>query len=760
MFSKHILLSSILILSIGLVSCFRIGEKPPEHKAPEVGKNTRCFEHMDIFATKYINHKLPTAAVGEFWDCTDRALDLFMTFVKGQNAESYSPNELKRFLENFLIVDKKIPDSLVFQAMKFKQAMMGGGENNLTLEDIKRIQFFIRLMKSHTKRIYPYVGYIFGTRSDKKPLNEVEHREFLMGLELLRSAVKETSLFLMNSKQTYSLEDFSALYDDVCAYMGFKADKKILHGEAIAELAQAVKALMTQTPSEKIEPQDWEPVMTTIAETYTLFMNYKYNLRHQSLYSGSGYDDFVWAVNRMFLLLGRVVNDNNGVIKQSAFTRVFRVLEIENLLPAGVSSQALDTTWSRFLKKVLTNPHNRTLNDENNVGLTRIHLTQAQSEFYLWTKVQDEIIVWSRLHKTEFKTPPPIASEILRITGNPGFDEFQRLLSTVRPLYLPGDNRIFISQNLALGHNFTQLSKLNTARSMMRLLIRGYAKDEARAINLVGITEDEMQEMYLDLRDLGIQMGFMDRRSKGVGIRSSIEANLFTFIGNGDRMTTFEEGSEWLQFALSSVHIADQIYTDLVATCKREDMDRVYNLPLLSASKVSLQFRHDFAKYFGNLPGLAAFVAKMSDEEWDQYFQSLRNLAQVSVEDQDVLDNAQISTIAAVIQYTEAGLTRFDLNHDELLSGEELTSAYHGVYQDLFVRMAKFKSNLNVGLGPLSFGVYEFLIDNGRLPSSFGDYATLPLRFPAFDERRLEENVSIDRLRLMKVFEAVVQSLH
>src|SRR5690242_19664308 len=110
----------------------------------------------------------------------------------------------------------------------------------------------------------------------------------------------------------------------------------------------------------------------------------------------------------------------------------------------------------------------------------------------------------------------------------------------------------------------------NLLRSLVALVFRGYAEDGSHWFWNSGIKSEEMQKFYEDIRDLGMDLGVIDKRNCNSGSRAFIEGKLFTYASLGldsSGMMSSVEAMEYFASLFSGGSTGEDFYEQLLKEC-------------------------------------------------------------------------------------------------------------------------------------------------------------------------------------------------
>ena len=106
--------------------------------------------------TQYLEQNLPQKEINSFSQCLQFSLTTFKHYVKGKQENTYTPEELRDFMHQFILKENYINDTLLHQLMQFKTAVVGGTTDHLTNKEIDDIIVAIGVSSKVIDKNYPF----------------------------------------------------------------------------------------------------------------------------------------------------------------------------------------------------------------------------------------------------------------------------------------------------------------------------------------------------------------------------------------------------------------------------------------------------------------------------------------------------------------------------------------------------------------------------------------------------------------------------
>jgi hypothetical protein len=251
---------------------------------------------------------------------------------------------------------------------------------------------------------------------------------------------------------------------------------------------------------------------------------------------------------------------------------------------------------------------------------------------------------------------------------------------------------------------------LNAIRAGVGVVLRSYAKDPKRVEALAGITEDEEQEFYLDVRAAGVDIGLLDPRVRNAGARSFMEANIFTSVADGNSLVNQHEGVEFFALILSGGRVADRMTQESVKECGVGEKD-IFNIPKLGVDCFRRHMVENFGSYFANLPGMAVYAEGLHGDakKWAEFQETLEIASRPSGASEELVENADLRTMVPILHYAESTLVNFDINRDGTLQANEIWAGFPR-FKEFIRRMGQGKAEDEA----IQKTIFSYLLTFGR----------------------------------------------
>src|SRR5690606_35355108 len=119
--------------------------------------------------------------------------------------------------------------------------------------------------------------------------------------------------------------------------------------------------------------------------------------------------------------------------------------------------------------------------------------------------------------------------------------EMVEVLNTPWPYRTDEEGRLIFDDNKTLVPNIESTTQLNWERAAFGLVLRGYIEDTAERENRKGLTKEELDLAFSDLKPVFVQLGLIDADDDGFADRAFLQSSLFMPRSNGDAIFDFFE---------------------------------------------------------------------------------------------------------------------------------------------------------------------------------------------------------------------------
>lgn len=750
------LLSGVVLPSIGCSYFFKEKPKPDTAIRFGVAQNQRsCLGQSLEVVTGYFNRSMARDEAERVIDCAATSIDVFLerTLPLG-STDAYSRDAMQSFIEVYFFENRRMDPETMPLLFRLKASVLGGSDDAISKRELLKIREMIESFRHVAADLRPHED-VYALRTSFAP--GVGTARFDSAASALDRAVLRIAEQLKGGdrRPDFSMADVERLlkmsdaYPEMARYLG---------------LAGRLKRLLIRPPEDRIRAAEWPAVLSTVARMYTLYLRYRYFVDGSSLLDEADPEQVRSLIDESLNLLDTGLERRGGEpIGAAEFEAFVDDASALGLLPERIRASSVKGLFWPLMARILRDPslpppeRGTETKPRAAVAFGREELRRLRSELGNWF-AGHQLIHAATGQGTYAHTLGEIKAMFAKRDGDSDAvrrarQELGDIVGRGRRLFHDDQNRLMVVRNRQFaGMTRRDLLFLNMGRSVVRSVVRGYARKPDRAQAYSAIRQDEAQELYLDIRELGIDIGILDSRVYNAGSRSFTEANLFTSVGNGDSLLNVHEGVEFFATVFSGGMAAFQLHEELVAAGCGTTARDFAGFELLGADCVRTFLRSNFQGRFGNLPGMARFARSLDrsrdrEEQWSELLMVIENAARTAGFSSAPYEFADLKTLTPVLYYAESLFVRFDRNGNDQLETNEIWSA--------FPQFRTFIRELGQGQAEtedIQRTIFSFLITFGR-PPSIGTSGRFELGSWWVGRRFVSERA--DRLDILKIISSI-----
>lgn len=646
------------------------------------------------------------------FDCMAEALTYFNRKTYGSLPNAYTIEEMRRFFGKYFLKKNNVTAEFAAELMKIKRALLGGSIGHITKDEIVSLVELLRLMRDEAVELAPHVKVLL-TQAEQKNTN---WEQISSAIDQLRRSLKRLLEKTQIAKSDYSFDDvknaLSGLAEFIRGQEPFAPYQKYSRWVPMVE---SVKIVLMGRRAQFVGVHQWSGALDTLLDLYELALKYHYVIGDFEFDEKSKLRQGL-----QFLHQGLKLLENSHQMKNIG--RI-PVEDLDNLIDKAlpqmtnlISTRALKKSYKVVLLKILDPVR---LGDSRSLmGLERKHLLSLERELNIFRLHQSFIdsLSWtehdgfsqSQLVKAykDFNAKMIIEKGLTEDAFEQkalhnAWSDIGALLDSPNMLVFDVSGHLVISRSSAtVKQNWTSLTKFNLMRALARMLMLGYADNVSGKMTAAGMSEAALVAWYDDFQELGLEIKAFDPRSANSGPRSFLEANFFTFSGNGDDLMNQSEAVEFVSTLFSAgLATSNKVAGHMKkAGCAVGDLKDVFGLPYYQQDCFQRQLQQHMSIYFANMPGMVHYVHSLNQAEWNQFFGFLLSASLVQGQKAGLIETANIRTMVTILHYIESVMVIYDRDRNSGLSVDEVYAAAP--------RFMSFFKKVNPG-------TYEFLIKEG-----------------------------------------------
>ncbi len=678
-FSRQIIFTvAFLVSSFVLSGCSEfLKGKPAKQEVLEIkSEDVICLKDLSSQLKKMIRSESTTTEINATFKCLDQTLNQFQNRVEGkQNADSFTAEELFIIFDKFH-KDAKISKEAANDLLVLKKALLGGSEVVITKTEITDLRGYLIIIKDEVQKLLPYIK-MYSFKKEDGPFSRLTIDS---GFAQLRSSLK---VLLSASKLGKSAYEFSDLKKLLFSLNIVETDQKEL-----LDLAEKVKLLLVGT-----EPLKNESEYTIAIDSFTDLMTLSSYVLHGDVQfkieSEKQLDKAVQFVEKVLDVLQQSVQfQKHSEIKISALDAIIESVLKKNILPFQVQFSTFQNFYKKLIINVFSDQKNMTTDSLDSLRL--VHIKAIQKEIAIFKLNLDFISSVQFQTETDRKNISLLQAQMstyesvrkLKSWNNfntedtafilDGFKDLKDEFISTKPVTYR-----FKKMVLAVNQDIWDMSWEDLARGLYgkmlaRELIRGWG-------NSAVITESGFINWYTDFKEFAIEMKTFDPRSESIKTAKEtfLQANLFTFSGNGDQQVTKPEAFQYLNMLLTGGGQQLQEIREGVAKagCNLPEQD-VFKYPVNDEKCFYDDFKQNYKNYYSNLSYLVGYLSKLSDVQFKSYYDAVMAVARFDQKQIGRIETADIRTLNMTLIYIESLFSAYDQNKNWSLSAAEVRLSY------------------------------------------------------------------------------------
>lgn len=715
-----------------LVSCsYFLGSKADSEQPFKKSSDTACVK--DVGANMKAWFEEGAGDIGASVDCAVLAIDEFTGHVVGQTNGMYTRAELANFFKTYL-AEAGSPlandaDAWTHEAMTLKQLAFGGGTGSVTKDEVARIRAFLLRAKPVLASVTPAIKIMFF--KTKKALPE-ESANAAQAIDRVTKFIAEEFSASVSERPTTSAEAVLAS----ARRLGVDSSRL----DDWVPIASAIKAIVVGGERDRIRAEEWTPMLEAAGRAWALSVQYNYEVYHNEEWLGENFASTERVMFGFLDLLETGVRNHKRGIPLADWEACIAAVGEKGFLPEGMTAQ----TISRLLPTIF----GKLLYGNSKQDRVSKSVVFGPDQFTTLKNALKDLTLGQRLIIASFGGAEQMThSSLLRELSSDAVILNADVAALDRTFAVKVRNALheFYSEGRPLSHMTMppkcadvskpecagshalmvvprsetpaltryDLDKLNVIRVLVTTVLRGWAHDAKAANDVSGLLEEEAQEVYLDVKDFGAELGFMDVRNNAAGIRTFMEGGIFTSVSDGSSRMSVREAVEWFHFVMGGGGLADDMHRAMLKEgCGLTTRDVLGELQL-QTSCFRERFLFHFGESFPNMPHMTRWVkADRSGGRASRLLLALEDAGRTrGALDNEPVEATELRSMIPILHYAESIFARHDKDRDDILDDDELDGA--------FPIMAPFIKKMGNGKadGPkMQKAIYAYLLKYGEPP--------------------------------------------
>ena len=688
MFSKLLKFGLAAVFLLNLGCGLKLGEKNKTENIAEI-KGASCLtDSLDGFKLFFAGDATDEQVSSSLL-CLQNVIVTFKENIRGQDPDSYTPEEVSNFLsKQFLKDGTSFRAELMSEIIKLKVVLLGGDTKVITKTEIDGLASLVARLKPELVKLNPHMKIIVSKWTpDSDAL--IKENKFIDAKAAFETFLNRIALMLASTKRSYEINDLVNLVIEAAKYAKTADDKiekietaKLLIGKFKEKLIGGNTALVGN---------EWVPFTRTLGEAFFQLLRYKYFF--ESLKENQIAEK--WKVHKQ---VAKDVVDLLRDLLEFKETHFFSTADLTTLVLTAqelkylnskpeqkkFSKIALDALFEALWKNILNKPEER-LSKKVLPGFNTSALETLATELNYW--VDNQIIIGELYADKNEYSKADLLSELSTKRKSPGSDELVKVISARGFMNFDEKGYLEIITELNDKYHVKDLQNTNLTRTLARVIIRSYANEIDRINKLAGITLEEAEFAFAQLKELIYNLELVDPANTTFISSRFRESNLFLSVSNGDSLASFEEINHLVLHILSGINRADSLKVISMEKCLKVKNENIAKSEFNQNCLLDMYYNE--VNSFGSLPGFAKLKTdkndkgelKFSPEQNKAYYLGLLKAAgyvpndKVEEKDRTVLLE-EASLFPHVVQYVEMIYSTHDTNRDGYLQKDEAFRAF------------------------------------------------------------------------------------
>lgn len=759
----------LLITILTGMSCgLRIGEKISLQSIK--GFSVGCLNGLDEKVNLYLKGRLTVTQISEVSYCTKTALVIFKDRFLGKKKREFTPDELRKFIHDFLLQDKIINDTFLTQLIRLKRVIIGGPEDKLTISDIKRFIIFIDLLKKEAIFFQPYIRALNISDHERKPGDE---KRLNMIEQDLKKSIKRVSVFIKNFSQPYFLTDMKILIREIGFFLNPQYNISGLD-QKIA-LFGSLKQFIVGGLDSIIQPKEWEDFLVGCSYVISAAVSYLLLKKQEVFISPEGMQYVAVMLDDLLKLLSLSVKNHVGNrIDESDFLELTSHLKLAKVIPEKIREKSIRNLFLILFGKVFNVHKGR----YGTIELTFDQLKKIRKVIQPWIERQSflDYISNKGSFQKNIRDPKKISSFFSSKEVFLNWQNFINKMFLLKPLYKKG-TRIYLSENLYKGDesklDYKNLTIYNFYYFISTMMKQGYEKNYPKS---PGMNQSELSDFFIDFNPFGEDMDWFEETegsALAAGEAEFVAANMLVPTAKGfnhdwkqEEYLTHNEVVEYLAYAFSVGFSLKEMETTFLKMCgednvsKTEIKDSQYDIDCLKVHLIPV-----LKKQMNNMPDLQKVLDGMDKKKQIQLAEALIHISFETEQEYQAatyLKRSNLKNIIMGLYFVETTINRYDLNGDLVLQADEIWlgfPTFKGYLSRVLVHLICLESD------DLAAAIYAYVIEKKTLPVSnelaWSDLAIARIQLEMHDLWRRWNfdywDLYLDREKLTRVFSTIIK---
>ena len=724
------------MMALSISSCGLLGTKNRPVQPGKVGE-TGCLNNSKDLVSRYVSGTLSQAEWKSTFDCINQSLDFFTEYVHGSTENSYTQGDMYVLISRFLITNKPVTPDLVLGAFELKQALLGGDSNQFTKAQIDLLKTALDKLEVITSGLIPYLK-----------LRQDPNATYDELVEMI-GAFNQAGDQLANYVSTLPVNGLSEqVLGSFIDQLTNTFDLPVIDG--LNQKVFLIKWLMFNSTQNSIVGQDWPLIFRAAMRFGGIALAYQtsqtlHNPDNLTLFSRIGsdyhYREFIWSLLQQTKpgILASLTK-HGGNIPFSAFD------DLIDQVPVAF----LNNIPKQQIKDVLRPLVQRLLMSQTQTG---VDISVINTIFSLSENMVADLGLIDRFYEKSGIDKNEIQAAALRSTltqyagslsgtDKTRFADIENLILTYQPALFRDSNSVMYQSGVGYSR-FQNAFVLTLDRILTQLhLAYGSGNGFFTEDDFKGILEQPAYKAIFN------SLTWVDATVPNFYAKRFHDIDTFTSISDGNGQVTIPEIINYAFIVISSCSLTTKMRNEITPRCDQNLGKDNMGWTMIPNQCFRNEFYKNLSYWLTYFPRLKAYWATLTPDKqakaaiWLEHGSRRNGYGETNTAN-DWVGKFDFGAAAAVLHYTESLFTRFDGDHNEILSKNEINNAYP-IFKNVIAGKVKLTSN-----DYILEGVFTYIVKYQAMPDTadFSGISTLALWLLSYTG----QNYSTDRLGVFNI---------
>ena len=666
--------SKILLLTVaifGFTACDKfLKGKPQPPKIVEIqASDLDCVKDVQADFKKLVESQASEKDIDDSFSCLYRTLDQFKNRAEGSvNPNSFTNSDLFTIFDTFF-KDAKVSQQATDNLLVLKKALLGGVENEISKAELELLKDYLKVLQVEVKNLSPYIK-VFTFKKEDGPFDQ---KTLNLAFSQLRHSLKTLLTASKIPRSEYNFEDVKQLSTSL-NLVEDADDQRLL------TLVENVVNLLAGTEPLKSEGEYLQSIdnFVDLAALYAdaLYTDLKFEVTEKN------------QLNKVLGFVGRLIDNLEASLQYKKYQEIpVKFLDpiIAEVLKAKIIPvEVSEATFMRFYKTIVI----RIFNDQKGLdplslkSLRPVNIRNLKREFHVYRIYQEMINSFDFTAKT-YLAPPVLAAKIKAYNFvqalskaiqtkaldqalihdiSLGLEELRAESQSRLPIIYRDKKMVIASSQNTAEVDWEDVSRAHYVKMLARELMLGWSELDP-SLNLFKSTMHKKGFMnwYSDFKPFAIEIKLFDPRATDDGADNFMQADLFTYVSNGDNLLGYQEVLQFVNMLLSGGGELTTQIQDVMkqAGCTLPELD-VFGNNWFDEKCFLKNLRTKSQPLFSHVYLFGNYVRSLNEQEYLGFYTELMSVARFKPNTVGKVETADIRQFALLSMFIDSLFAIYD----------------------------------------------------------------------------------------------------